>query len=395
MPATPMTPDQKTPEKTTPVLGELRGFYERGLVAQGIVGSSLLVLRGREVIFRAHHGLADLETRTPVREGTIFHWASITKTFTAIAFMQLRDRGLVSLDDPIVKYVPELGQVHDPFGDPGEITLRHLLSHSAGFRDATWPWGGDQDWHPFEPRRFEQLAAMFPYTEILFRPGSKYGYSNPGLIFVGRTVEALTTDDYEVYVDKNLLKPLGMHRSYFDVTPYHLRADKARGYYREDDRVRPARAETDSGVTVSNSGLNAPLEDMARYLAFLAGAAEEPGRSVLARATLEEMWRPVVAVSRGRIHEDMGLSFFMEERGGRKFVGHYGEQNGFYSHFYVEPATGLAYVVAYNTIASSTASPPAFGDTPAFDRALAEYMFDQVLPRLSPAARPSRPGPDP
>jgi CubicO group peptidase (beta-lactamase class C family) len=393
MPATPLTPDRKTPEKTTASFADLRDFYERGLRTHGIVGSSLLVLRGREVLFHDPVGLADLETKTPVREGTIFHWASITKTFTAIAFMQLRDRGLVKLDDPVVKYVPELREVHDPFGDVSEITLRQVLSHSAGFRDATWPWGGDQDWHPFEPRRWEQLAAMMPYTEILFRPGSKYSYSNPGLIFVGRTIEALTTDDYEVYVDKNLLKPLGMHRSYFDVTPYHLRAQKARGYTREDDRLRPARAETDSGITVSNSGLNAPLEDMARYLAFLAGDADEPARGVLARASLEEMWRPVVEVSRGRAHEDMGLSFFVEERGGRTFVGHYGEQNGFYSHFYLEPATGLAYVVAYNTLASSTASPPAFGDTPAFDRALAEYMFDKVFPRLSPVARPKPAGP--
>jgi hypothetical protein len=99
------------------------------------------------------------------------------------------------------------------------------------------------------------------------------------------------------------------------------------------------------------------------------------------------MWRPVVEVSRGRIHEDMGLSFFIEERGGRTFVGHYGEQNGFYSRFYLEPATGLAYLVAYNTLASSTGSPPAFGDTPAFDRALAEYMFDRVFPRLSPITK--------
>ena len=58
--------------------------------------------------------------------------------------------------NPIVKYVPELREVHDPFGDPSEITLRQLLSHSAGFRDATWPWGGEKDWHPFEPRLWEQ-----------------------------------------------------------------------------------------------------------------------------------------------------------------------------------------------------------------------------------------------
>ena len=74
------------------------------------------------------------------------HWA----TMTGIAIMQLRDRGLLSLDDPIVKYVPELARVHDPFGDPSAITLRMLMSHRAGFRGGTWPWR-DEEWQPFEP----------------------------------------------------------------------------------------------------------------------------------------------------------------------------------------------------------------------------------------------------
>ena len=63
---------------------------------------------------------------------------------------------------------------------------------------------------------------MLPFTEILFKPGSKYSYSNLGIVFLGQIIERLSGDDYEVYVDKNILKPLEMHRSYFDATPYHL-----------------------------------------------------------------------------------------------------------------------------------------------------------------------------
>ena len=136
--------------------------------------------------------------------------------------MQLRDRGRLTIDDPIVKYVPELRAIHDPYGDPGAITLKHLLSHSAGFRNPTWPWGGDQPWHPFEPTAWSQLVAMMPYTEILFPPGSRYSYSNPWIIFIGRTIELLSGDDYEVYIDKNILRPLDMRATYFDRTPYHL-----------------------------------------------------------------------------------------------------------------------------------------------------------------------------
>ena len=128
---------------------------------------------------------------------------------TGIAIMQLRDRGLLGLDDPIVKYIPELRQVHDPFGDMGEITLKHLLTHSAGFRGATWPWR-DKDWQPYEPKRWEQLAAMFPYTEIEFKPGSQVELFQPGdHLPRAASSSCLTGDDFEVYVDKNILRPLG------------------------------------------------------------------------------------------------------------------------------------------------------------------------------------------
>ena len=88
--------------------------------------------RRRRSSHSATEGYQDLATKRPVDADTIFHWASITKTFTGIAIMQLRDRGLLSLDDPVVKYVPELRRVHNPFGDISQVTIRHLMTHSAG-----------------------------------------------------------------------------------------------------------------------------------------------------------------------------------------------------------------------------------------------------------------------
>ncbi|MGH9908595.1 MAG: serine hydrolase domain-containing protein, partial [Pyrinomonadaceae bacterium] len=149
-------------------------FYEQSLRKNGIIGSSFMFIHDNKVVDRQYYGAANIEKKQAVDEDTIYHWASITKTFTGIAIMQLRDRGLLKLDDSIVKYLPELREVHNPYGEMNEITLRHLLSHTAGFRDPTWPWGGDKDWHPHEPRKWDQLVAMMPYTEILFKPGSKY-----------------------------------------------------------------------------------------------------------------------------------------------------------------------------------------------------------------------------
>src|SRR5262245_42595141 len=246
--------------------------YRAALQRAGIAGSSLMVVRDGKIVARQNEGFKDLDRHVRVDDETIFHWASITKTFTGIAIMQLRDRGLLSLDDPVVKYVPELRLAHNPFGDISQVKIRHLMSHSAGFRASTWPWGGDKPWHPFEPTRWEQLVAMLPYTDVQFAPGSKYSYSNPGVIFLGRIIEALSGDDYEVYVAKNILMPLRMYSTFFDRAPYYLLPQRSHSYFRDDAGLREARFDFDTGITVSNGGLNAPLTDMAKYLAFLLAA---------------------------------------------------------------------------------------------------------------------------
>ncbi len=192
-------------------------------------------MRDWDVIHHTVYGLANRDKEQPITGQSIFHWASITKTFTGIAIMQLRDRGLLALDDPVTKYIPELREVHNAYGSMEEITIRHLMTHSAGFRNPTWPWGGDKAWHPHEPQEWEQLTAMFPYSEIQFKPGSRWSYSNPGIIFLGRIIELITKNDYEYYVEKNILNPLQMHHSYFDNSPYHLLDDLVQSYYRQED----------------------------------------------------------------------------------------------------------------------------------------------------------------
>ncbi len=364
-------------------------FYEAKLKQHGIIGSSFMLLREGQIIDRHVYGLAHREKNLPVTEDTIFHWASITKTFTGIAIMQLRDRGLLKLDDPIVNYVPELKAVHNPFGPMEAITIRHLLSHSAGFRDGTWPWGGDKDWHPHEPQHWSQLVAMLPYTEILFKPGSKFSYSNPGIVYLGRVIETLTKEDYEVYIDKNIFKPLEMYRSYFDTTPYHLLKHRSYSYYLRDGQYTPARFDTDTGITVSNGGLNAPLPDMAKYLSFLMGDArkQEVYDGVLKRASLEEMFQPQVTATpdamvtpEGRNRKDtIGLSFFIEDNFGQHFIGHSGGQNGFISHFYLRPDTRTAYVIAYNTHALPTEKNKT-QDTRLLDREIKDWLFERVFP---------------
>jgi CubicO group peptidase (beta-lactamase class C family) len=329
--------------------------YRRLLDRSGVAGSSLMLVRDGRILVRENQGYQDLDRRIPVNDDTIYHWASITKTFTGIAIMQLRDRGLLSLDDPVVKYVPELRAVHDPFGDVSAIRIRHLMAHSAGFRASTWPWGGDKPWHPFEPTRWDQLVAMLPYTDVQFAPGSRYSYSNPGVIFLGRIVELLSGDDYEMYVTKNILMPLGMHQTFFDRAPYSLVAHRSHSYFRDDSGIREARFDFNSGITVSNGGLNATFGDMARYLAFLIGDDQRRADYgvVLERSSLEEMWRPQVRATAGEgtngSDSQAALSFFIERYGDVELLGHSGDQNGFLSHLYMHRPSRTAWVIAFNT----------------------------------------------
>ena len=372
---------------------EFKAFFEQSMRGHGIVGGGMMLIGENQIIAQEFYGLANREKGQPVTESTIYHWASITKTLTGIAIMQLRDRGLVSLDDPITRYLPELQMVHNPSGQTSDIRLRHLMSHSAGFRESTWPWGGEKSWHPFEPREWSQIVAMLPYTEVAFKPGSRFSYSNPAVIFLGRVIEIVTGDDYEVYIDKNIFKPLEMYRSYFDTTPIHLLKDRAAGYYIRDGVISAAPFDPDTGITVSNGGLNAPLPDMVRYVNFLLG---DPRRQagydqILKRTSLMEMITPQLPIESGGLPEQtgvnrrdsIGLSFLLEENHGMKFFGHYGEQAGFVSHLYVRPESRTAYLVAFNTNVIATEKSSA-QSTMRLDRELKDYLFSRIFSLFGP-----------
>lgn len=342
--------------QTQKQLDDFNGLYQAELKRSGIVGSSFLFLVDGKVAADVRHGLANAEKNQIVDDSTIYHWASNTKPFTGIAIMQLRDRGLLKLDDPVIKYLPELAAVHNPFGEMSEITIRHLLTHSAGFRGSTWPWDKGKAWEPFEPTEYSQIVAMLPFTEILFKPGSKFSYSNPGIIFLGRIIEKLTGDDYEVYIDKNILKPLEMHRTYFDATPYHLLKHRSHSYYIENGKRTEGRFDANTGITVSNGGLNSPVSDMAKYLRFLMGdaASKEKHDGILKRSSLEEMWRPQLptdADANGNLGftTHIGLTFFIDERLSKTHIGHSGDQNGFVSYIDLDPAKKRGSILVFNT----------------------------------------------
>ena len=327
-----------------------------------VVGASVVLMKNGRVIGRFDHGYANRAKQVEVDSQTIFHWGSITKSLTAISIMQLRDRGKLSLDDKIVRWVPELRTMHDPFGKMDSITIRMLLNHTAGFQGGTWPYGNNQPWEPFEPTTWNQLVAMMPYQRLLFEPGTRYSYSNPAFVYLARVIEQITGDPWDAYVQKNIFSPLELTRSYFRGTPYYLAAHRSHNYHvRKDSAGRPGimdnGADFDPGITSPNGAWNAPLADLVKYTAFLTNAML-PGMSrerydvVLPRKSIEEMWQPGKPMSQSyesNPQQWMGLSFFIRDRNGQRIFGHTGSQAGFRSFFYFDPKNGMAVIAAFNT----------------------------------------------
>lgn len=333
-----------------------RETFRKELAKAGIVGGSFALVNDNKVIAEEHFGLANIGKNQKVDGDTIYHWASNTKPFTGIAIMQLRDRGLLRLSDPVTKYLPELRRIHNSHGSMDEITIEHLLTHSGGFRGGTWPWRNNKPWEPFEPTEWSQLVAMFPFTEVLFKPGSKYSYSNPGIIYLGRIIEEISGESYETYIEKNIFRPLEMNRSYFDTTPAHLLSHRSHSYYIQNEKRTEGRFDADTGITVSNSGLNAPVADMVKYVNFLLG---DPARNkiydrMLIRSSLEEMWMPRLKAeldSNGNLGftTDIGLVFFLDQRLSKTHYGHGGDQNGFISYVDFDPMKKSASIMVFNT----------------------------------------------
>jgi CubicO group peptidase (beta-lactamase class C family) len=360
----------------------VRDFYRAGLERNGIVGSTLVLIDRGRVVLNETYGDQRLTPPQPVDENTTYHWASVTKTFTGIAIMQLRDRGLLSLDDPLVKYIPELNAVHDPYGPISAITIREAMSHSNGFRDATWPWHVGS-WEPYEPTQWSQIVAMLPYTSVDFPPGSRYRYSNLAVVFLGEIIERLSGDNFEVYMLKNVLGPLGMTHSYYDRSPATLLPYRSHSWDRKDGKLTEDEFNFDSGITRSNGGLNAPLPDMVRYLRFLMGDPEHQAEydRILKRSSLEEMWRPILPVtpdddfpSRPGAKDEVAASFFVHSDRGVRLVGHPGWQNGFRSQMNFDPAAGRGYLAVYNTDAQDATQ-----NTRRFNIEVRDYLIDHFF----------------
>ena len=210
-------------------------------------------------------GLADREAQRPVNVDTRFRIASMTKNITALAILMLRDAGKVALDEPAAAYVPELARMALPTSDSGPVTVRDLLTHSAGLVTDD-PWGDRLlGISPADFTRMLEDGALFARP-----PRIAFEYSNLGYAILGRVITNVTGARYQDFIGEKLLRPLGMHATGFDF--YMAPAEqRATGYRWAHETWLPEAAEAD-GEFGAMGGLLTSAADYARYVAFLLSA---------------------------------------------------------------------------------------------------------------------------
>lgn len=273
-------------------------------------------------------GRADLDGATAPTERSLGRVASVTKTFTATAVLQLVDRGLVSLDDPLERHVPEFAAVEERGGRRADVTLRRLLTHRSGLVTESPPTRWDGPGGPDFPTGADILAAL-PETAVVIPADSAFKYSNLAFALLGEVVARRAGRPCEEHVQAEILDPLGMTDSCYE--PDAARAALAMTGYSPgwlSDRPTPAPRTSLRGLS-SAGQLWTNVADLARWVAFqLRGDGRtREGRVVLSEATLEESFRPLSVEP--DLNQAQCLAWRLNRVGDHLFHNHGGSVHGF------------------------------------------------------------------
>ena len=193
----------------------MKSFVDEGEIA----GAVTLVAHHGSIVLLEATGYQDIEAKVPMRTDTIFQVMSMTKPFTGTAIMMLREEGRLSLEDPVLKYVPEFTRQRLRSGQiPSRpITIYDLMTHTSGMRAR--PAGKMKDLYWKLDRTLQEAVASFADEPLQFEPGSKWMYSSMGVGTLGRIIEVVSGQPYEVFITQRLLKPLAMKDSFFFPPP--------------------------------------------------------------------------------------------------------------------------------------------------------------------------------
>jgi CubicO group peptidase (beta-lactamase class C family) len=321
--------------------------------------SAAVFVRG-EPVWQLAVGLADVESGREATPDTQYRVASITKTFTAAAVMQLRDAGAVDLGAPAAEYVPELAD--------RRMTVKDLLSHASGLQREE----PGAEWEPIAFLSHAELFARMGEAERVLEPRDEFHYSNLGYMLLGEIVARTSGQAYTTYVEERLFAPVGLDATTWDPLP-----TAAVGYHMEPwtDAVH-VEAVPDLGEGRASGQLWSTTPDLARWAGFL----RDPDPDVLRPETAAEMCRLQTIADHSSWKRGWGLGICLWRDGDRLFAGHSGGMNGFLSNVAFELRGWTGAVLLTN---ASTSLPV---------EALGVELAAKAAASLAPPPEPWRPG---
>ena len=333
-----------------------------------IPGVSMGIVYDQDLIWSKGFGYSHVETEIPAAPNTIYSICSISKLFTSIGLMQLRDEGLLRLDDPIVDHLPWF-TIQDSHPETGAIDLQGVLTHSAGLpRESDHPyWTGPE--YPFPTS--EQIIDRISNQEELYPADTYYQYSNLGLTLAGEVVAAISGQPYAEYVQEHILDPLGLdstspeipekHRGERLATPYSTPGRDGKRTAIDFYQVR--------GIAPA-AGYASTVEDLGRFASWQFGLLEEGGAKVLHATTLREMQRVHFVGEDFQAYR--GIGFSVSRRDGKTYVGHGGSCPGYRTNLSMSNEDKIAVIFMTN---GGEVSPGAY----------TSRVFDLVTPAINEA----------
>ncbi len=283
---------------------------------------SIAVFIGDEVIWSKGYGWADIENTSACSEETIGRVGSISKSFTAVAMMQLVERGIIGLDDPVADYLPEIEKLAEPPEGMSPITFRMLASHTAGLeREPNLRGAGSGSAYKWE----EKLLESIPTTYFKMAPGAEYSYSNIGYGILGLACSRAAGVPFMTLVEDQIFRPLDMYSSAFVINTPEFLARLSVGYERDDQTgelgsEQATREHFGRGYRVPTEGIYSTVGDLAKLAAAMMGASST---EILSKESRTEMLTPQPPA------EMYGLGFQLGDEQGMRLAGHGGSVAGY------------------------------------------------------------------
>ena len=333
------------------------------IVNETVGAASIFVVQQGETIFNGNYGLEKIGMR--VANDTIFRMASMTKPVTAVAALILVDRGLISLEDKVSKYLPEYkdlwvgcpdGENHVRILEPArrEIILKHLLTHTSGLGSNEVGVIESCNLTAEHKKSLKNIVAQYPHTALAFHPGEEQGYS-PTFAFdvMARVIEIVTGISYDQFLKKEIFEPLGMKDTTFAPTPEQwARVIPMHDYAEGEGKVHPMPENcvfADFPVTYycAGAGLVSTADDYMKFALMLAGKGSFGGKRILSEKMVYEM-------SRSQMPGDMsiwGLGVRVIAEGMDPWLPEktFGWSGAFGTHFWIDPTNEIVAMYLKNS----------------------------------------------